>query len=429
LASKTLDNPIGPDHQLPPPAPSHFGAKIGVVIVILLVAALITIFLFHRQGPAQPASGGRHGAGGPVTITVATARTGNIGVYLDAIGTVTPVYTTFITSQVTGVITAVHYVEGQIVKKDDPLIDIDSRPYEATLEQAQGILKRDQNLLAQAQMDLERYQAAWARNAIPKQTLDDQEKLVLQDQGTVENDQGTVRFDEIQVEYCHITSPIAGRVGLRLVDPGNLVVANSNLASPLVVVTQLDPITVVFTIPEDNIDQVVTHMTPATKLEVDAFDRAAQNKLSTGKLMTLDNQIDTTTGTVKGRASFPNPNLTLFPNQFVNTRLLVTMEKNVTLIPSSAIQHNEQLAFVYVINTDETTKQATAAMQTVTTGVSDDSMTEVKGLKAGQIVANSGFERLTDKGQVIIAPSEQNSPTTAPSTRPHHHHSSESTDQ
>ena len=195
-----------------------------------------------------------------ITITSATAQKGDIGVYLDAIGTVTPVYTDSITSQVNGLVVAVHYTEGQRVRKGDPLIDIDSRPYRATLLQAQGALERDQNVLAQAQMDLERYRAAWARNAIAKQTLDDQEKLVLQDEGTVKNDQGTVQFDQIQVDYCHITAPIAGRVGLRLVDPGNVVQSAGTVT--LAVITQLEPITVIFTIPEDSLGQVEARLTP-----------------------------------------------------------------------------------------------------------------------------------------------------------------------
>ena len=235
-----------------------------------------------------------------ITITTATAQKGNIGVYLDAIGTVTPVYTASITSQVTGLIVAVHFTEGQPVQKGDPLIDIDPRPYRATLLQAQGALERDQNVLAQAQMDLERYRAAWARNAIAKQILDDQEKLVLQDEGTVKNDQGTVQYDQVQVDFCHITAPIAGRVGLRLVDPGNVVQSAGTVT--LAVITQLEPITVIFTIPEDSLGQVEARLRKGAKLTVDAFDRTAQTKIASGTLLTLDNQIDTTTGTVKGRA-------------------------------------------------------------------------------------------------------------------------------
>ena len=267
--------------------------------------------------------------------------------YIDSIGTVTPVYTASITSQVNGIVTAVHFTEGQLVRKGDPLLEIDARPYQATLMQAQGILERDQGLLAQAQMDVKRYQDAWARNAIQKQTLDDQEKLVDQIQGTVKNDQGTVQFDQIQVEFCHIVSPITGRVGLRLVDPGNVVQANGTTV--LAVVTQLQPITVVFTVAEDSLGQIQPQMRKRAKLEVDAYDRTAQKQIAVGTLLTLDNLIDTTTGTLKARASFPNKDSALFPNQFVNTRLLVNTLVGATLIPTSAVQHNGQVAFVYVL--------------------------------------------------------------------------------
>src|SRR5208283_313947 len=212
---------------------------------------------------------------GTVPVTVATATKGSIGVYLDAIGTVTPIYTDSITAQVTGVIKAVHYREGQSVHKGDPLIDIDARPYEAQLQQAQGTLVRDQNLLAEAQMDLKRYQDAWSKNAIPRQTLEDQEKVVLQEQGTVQNDQGTVQYDTVQVGFCHITSPMDGRVGLRLVDPGNLVTANSSTS--LLVVTQLQPITDIFTVAQDNLPQVLKQIHSGKTLEVEAADRT--NKL------------------------------------------------------------------------------------------------------------------------------------------------------
>ena len=243
---------IGLDHQLPAPQPHRSkGVRVLVWIVLLLVFAIAFYLVMTRKQTPKPAAGGRGAAGGTSTINAATAQRGDIGVYLDAIGTVTPVFTASITSQVNGIITAVHYKEGQLVRKGQLLIDIDDRTYRATLLQAQGALERDQNLLAQAKMDLDRYQAAWARNAIAKQILDDQEKLVLQDEGTVKNDQGLVDYDKVEVAYCHITSPITGRVGLRLVDPGNVVTSASTTV--LAVVTQIQPITVVFTIPEDNL--------------------------------------------------------------------------------------------------------------------------------------------------------------------------------
>jgi multidrug efflux system membrane fusion protein len=327
-------------------------------------------------------------------VTSATAQKGNIGVYLDAIGTVTPVYTDAITAQVTGVVTEVHYAEGQLLQKGDPLIDIDPRPYQATLLEAQGLLDRDQGVLAQAQMDLARYQAAWAQNAIPKQTLDDQEKIVQTDQGTVKNDQGTVQYDEVQLSYCHITSPITGRVGLRLVDPGNLIAANGS--TPLVVVTQIQPITAVFTIAEDSLGQVQPRLRQKAKLEVDAYDRAGVKKIATGTLLTLDNQIDTETGTVKARASFANKDSSLFPNQFVNTRLLVNTLKGVTLIPTAAIQHNGQAAYVYVLLNN------VAHMKPIKVGVTDGDTSQVTGINPGDVLATSSFDRLLEGAAVNI---------------------------
>jgi membrane fusion protein, multidrug efflux system len=355
------------------------------------IAVVLGLVLFagrsdpKRAAPAAPR----------IAITTATATKGSIGEYLDAIGTVTPVYTASITSQVTGLIVAVHFTEGQLVKKGDPLIDIDPRPYRATLLQAEGALERDQNLLAEAEMDAQRYRDAWTRHSIAKQVLDDEEKVVLQDQGTVKNDSGTVQYDEVQLGYCHISAPIDGRVGLRLVDPGNVVQATGNVT--LAVITQMDPITVLFSLSEDDLAQVEARVGAGASLSVDAYDRTAQRKLATGHLLTLDNQINTTTGTVQGRALFANPKQTLFPNQFVNTRLLVNTFNDVTLIPASAIQQNGQASFVYAIQHD------TAHMRGVKPGVTNEGLTEVTGINPGDVVANSGFERLHDKAVVAIA--------------------------
>jgi multidrug efflux system membrane fusion protein len=225
--------------------------------------------------------------------------------------------------------------------------------------------------------------------------LDDQEKLVLQDEGTVKNDQGTVQFDQIQVDYCHITAPIAGRVGLRLVDPGNVV--QSAGTTTLAVITQLEPITVIFTIPEDSLGQVEARLRKKTKLTVDAFDRTAQTKIASGELLTLDNQIDTTTGTVRGRALFENKNDALFPNQFVNTRLLVNTLQGVTLIPASAIQQNGQASFVYVIQNN------IAHMRSIKPGVTDGGVTQVEGVNPGDVVANSSFDKLQDNAAVVVS--------------------------
>ncbi|MGD0225660.1 MAG: efflux RND transporter periplasmic adaptor subunit [Terriglobia bacterium] len=385
---------ISPDHQLPAFVPRHRGLHVVMWILLLLIVAVPLLLVLHHHEEAKKAAAAKPAAPG-ITITSATAQKGDTGVYLDAIGTVTPVYTDSITSQVNGLVDAVHYMEGQRVRKGDPLVDIDSRPYRAMLLQAQGTLERDENQLAQAQMDLERYRAAWARNAIAKQTLDDQEKLVLQENGTVKNDQGTVQFDQIQVDYCQITAPIAGRVGLRLVDPGNVVQSGGNVT--LAVITQLEPITVIFTIPEDSLGQVEARLNTKAKLPVDAFDRTAQTKIASGELLTLDNQIDTTTGTVKGRALFDNKNDALFPNQFVNTRLLVNTLQGVTLIPASTIQQNGQASFVYVIQNN------IAHMRSIKPGVTNGGVTQVDGINPGDVVANSSFDKLQDNATVVIS--------------------------
>ena len=395
---------IGPDHQLsaPPAKKKRTGLKVMVWIAVLAIFALGFFLLTRKsssggekQAGAAGAGGRRGGGGGAATVTAEPAKQGDIGVYLNAIGTVTPVYTSSITAQVNGIVTDVHYREGQMVRKGDPLIDIDPRPFQATLTQAQGLLQRDQGVLAQAEMDLTRYQAAWAKNAIQKQLLDDQEKLVEQDKGTVKNDEGTVQYDQVQLSFCHITSPITGRAGLRLVDPGNVVQANGT--TPLVVITQVEPITVVFTISEDSLGQVQPRLAQRARLAVDAFDRSDEKKIAAGTLLTLDNQIDTTTGTVKARASFDNRNSALFPNQFVNTRLLVNTLHNATLVPTAAIQHNGQNAFVYVIQNNA------AHLKPVKVGVTNGDTAQVNGINPGDMLATSSFDKLQDNAPVEVS--------------------------
>jgi multidrug efflux system membrane fusion protein len=261
--------------------------------------------------------------------------------------------------------------------------------------QAQGILQRDEGVLSQNQMNLDRYKAAWARNAIPRQQLDDQEKLVEQAQGTVKNDQGVVQADEIQVQFCHIVSPITGRIGLRLVDPGNVVQANSTTV--LAVVTQLQPVTVVFTVAEDALAQIQPRVRKSAKLPVEVYDRTNKKLIARGMLISLDNQVDTTTGTVKARASFTNADSALFPNAFVNTRLLVDTINNATLIPTDTIQHNGQQAFVYVIENNH------AHLRPITVGVTEGLVSQVDGIDPGDVLATSGFDKLQDNAQTAMA--------------------------
>src|ERR1700722_194999 len=403
-----------PRYQLPPrdrsAQPKWRRALVWVLTLGVLAVILILILQFQNGSKAAAAApSGRRGVTGPVATTVVTAQKGNIGVYLNAIGTVTPVYTSTITSEVMGLVTQVHYTEGEVLKKGQPLIDIDPRPYEAQLLQAEGTLERDANVLAEAKMDLDRYRDAWAKNGTPKQALDDQGYVVIKDEGTVKNDQGVVQYDKVQVDFCHITSPINGRVGLRLIDPGNVVQPASDTI--LAVITQVQPITVIFTIAEDSLSQVQAQLRHGTRLTVDAFDRSQQTKLATGKLLTFDNLIDTTTGTVKMRALFDNKNGALFPNQFVNTRLLVSTEQGVTLIPTSAIQHNGESAFVYIIQND------TAQIRNIQAGVSDGGQTAVTGINPGDVLANSSFDKLQNNSKITVskqAPATNSNESQAP---------------
>jgi multidrug efflux system membrane fusion protein len=363
--------------------------------VIVAAILLLGLFLLHHftQSPPQPAGG--RAQQGNAAITAEQSRSGDIGIYVSALGTVTPTYTVTVYSQITGRVMEVHYREGQMVRKGEPLIDIDPRPYQATLQQARGTLQRDGGLLAQARMDLQRYQDAYARNAIAKQQMEDQAQTVVQYEGTVKADQGTVAYDEVQLEYCHIVAPIAGRVGLRLVDPGNTVFAGSG--STLIVITQLQPITVVFNVSEDDLPRVQAQLQADIELSVDVFDRANAHLIESGMLASLDNQVDTTTGTVRLRAEFPNKELALFPNQFVNARLLVRMLKDVTLVPTVAIQHNGTNDFVYVVKPDNT-----VVVQNVTALTTNEQDTAVQGLNADVDVATTGFDRLESGAHVTV---------------------------
>ena len=363
--------------------------------LIFAVILVVVVVWWMRRGASPEAKTAGDPSARPVLVSTASAHQGDIGIYLNALGTVTPVYTVTVTSRVQGEITQVYYHEGQMVQKGDPLIEIDPRPYQASLTQVEGQLAHDTAVLNEAKIDLERYQQAFTRNAIAKQQLDDQQQVVLQDEGTVKNDEGQLANAKVNLVYTHITAPIAGRVGLRLVDPGNIVQANSSTA--LVVITQLQPITVIFSIAEDHLSQIQQQLRKGKKLSVDAFDRAGSTKLSSGTLLTLDNVIDTTTGTLKLKAIFDNKDDALFANQFVNVKLLVDTQRNMTLIPSPAIQRSAQGAFVYVIKSDQT-----ASVRNITPGTTDGSVTAVDGLEPQEVVAVNGFDKLQDGAKVTI---------------------------
>lgn len=371
---------------------------VWAVVLILLSLLAYWVWRDHQSGAAAPATGGaRHGFG-TVTLTPATVERGNLGVYLNAVGTVTALHTVAINSQVTGVVRAVYYRQGQLVRRGQPLIEIDPRAYQAQVEQAEGILMRDQSLLAQAKMNLARYQKAWQLNAIPRQTFEDQQKLVLQDEGTVENDQGVLAYDRVLLSYCHIDSPIDGKVGLRLIDPGNLVTAGG--ANTLVVITTMNPITVIAPIAEISLTELLAQPDHGVGLPMEIWNGQNTQQLALGHITSFDNQIDTTTGTLKVRASVDNRSGILYPNEFVNARILVKTLTGQTLLPDSAVQHNGDLSFVYVLR--HSPKGLVAHMQTVTTGENDNGIAVVHGLTAGELVANSSFEKLQDGSPVRL---------------------------
>ena len=368
-------------------------SKIKVALVLMAVLAL-GVFLTLRFGRHKSRSVAANATDQPVIIHAVAAQRGDMGVYIDALGTVTPISTVNIYSQVSGQIFAVHYREGQIVHKGDPLIDIDPRPYQAQLQQAEGLLDHDKGVLKQAEIDLARYKEAFASHAVAKQVLDDQEQAVVQDQGVVKYDLGQVAYAEVQLGYCHITAPASGRVGLRLVDSGNTVFAGSS--NTLAVITELQPITVVFNVAEDHLVEIQTQLRQHKRLAVEAFDRSAQTRLATGTLLTLDNQIDTSTGTVRFRGEFSNPDLTLFPNEFVNARLLVKTLQNSVLIPNAAIQRNGTQAFNFVVHNH------TVTVRNITEQSTDGKSTAVVGLQPGEIVALSGFDKLEEGTPVTV---------------------------
>jgi membrane fusion protein, multidrug efflux system len=402
---KTTDPPLAlppgePRLALPaPPSPprTHRSKLVWLLIPVLLAAAIWGYAYWSKaDASVKPAAGGKKGDGkGADTFQVVAtkARRGNIGVYFNGLGAVTPIYTVTVKSRVDGQLMEIHYREGDTVHQGDLLIQIDPRPFQVQLTEAEGQLAKDQAALANARIDLTRYQTLLTQNAIPEQQVATQKALVTQDEGMVKSDEGQVDSAKLNLVYCRITAPITGRIGLRLVDPGNIVHASD--PNGLLVITQIEPISVLFTVAEDQLPVVLQKMRTA-KLQVDAYDRDMKQKLAQGTLTTVDNQIDQTTGTVRLRATFDNKDDSLFPNQFVNARLLVQEKRGVILLPSAAIQRSANATFVYLIQPD-----STVTVRNITEGTTEGDVSEItSGLNDGDAVVMTGADKLEEGSKV-----------------------------
>jgi membrane fusion protein, multidrug efflux system len=410
-ASPGGPNPTGEGPERREPQ-SNSHRWLWILALAVLIGGSIWYFRGSRssteaQGPSAPGGSskgqGRQGAGGfVVPVVVASAQRGDLPVYFDGLGTVTAFNTVTVHSRVDGQITKINFQEGQFVHQGESLLEIDPRPYQVQLEQAEGQLAKDQAQLRDVQVNYERFQLLYKEGVIPKQQLDTQGAQVGQFEGSIKADEGTIDSAKLQLVYAHVTAPISGRIGLRLVDIGNIVHATDT--NGLLVITQLQPIAVIFSLPQDQLPQVATKLRNGEQLVVDAYDRDDTTKIEAGKLLTIDNQIDTTTGTYKLKAVFNNDRNILFPNQFVNVHLLADVKKNLVIVPASAIQRGPQGTYVYVVQSGNAAKIQTVTIAQTTA----NSVGLSAGLNAGDVVVVDGQDKLQDGSQV--------NPSTAPAT-------------